>query len=125
MQNLELQDRAILIVEDEPIISIDLARAFESAGAITAIAATLQHALVIAEDENLSAAVIDHVLSDGDTSPLCERLDERAVPFVVYSGVGKVHGTCAKGAQVSKPEKPDVIVAKVAQLLRQATEESP
>ncbi len=125
MQIRELQDRAILIVEDEPIISIDLAQAFERAGAQTTIAATLQHALMLVEDENLSAAVVDHVLSDGDTSPLCERLDERAVPFVVYSGVGKVHGTCAKGAQVSKPETPDVIVAKVAQLLRQVTRDSP
>ncbi len=125
MQIGELQDRSILIVEDEPIISIDLAQAFERAGALTTIAATLQHALMLAEDESLSAAVVDHVLSDGDTSPLCERLDERAVPFVVYSGVGKVHGTCAKGGQVSKPETPDVIVAKVAQLLRQATRDLP
>ncbi len=125
MQIGELPDRSILIVEDEPIISIDLAQAFERAGALTTIAATLQHALMLAEDESLSAAVVDHVLSDGDTSPLCERLDERAVPFVVYSGVGKVHGTCAKGGQVSKPETPDVIVAKVAQLLREATKDSP
>lgn len=114
----ELQDKAVLLVEDEPIIAMDLAQAFERAGAATTVAATLRHALILVEDENLSAAVVDHVLPDGETSPLCKRLEDRSVPFVVYSGVDKVHGACARGAQVRKPQEPIVIVEKVAQLLR-------
>ncbi len=118
MQLPELQHKAILIVEDEPVIAMDLAEAFERAGAATAVTSELQQALVLVEDESLSAAVLDHVLSDGDTSPLCKRMEERGLPFVMYSGFGKMHGACAQGAQVSKPEDPEVIVAKVAELLR-------
>ena len=117
VQPTGLEDRAILIVEDEPVIAMDVAQAFERAGAATAVASTLHHALVLVENENLSAAVLDHVLSDGDSSPLCRRLEERGLPFVVYSGLGKLEGPCALGAQVAKPEKPDVLVAMVAKLL--------
>jgi Zn-dependent M16 (insulinase) family peptidase len=69
------------------------------------------------EDERLSAAVLDHKLSDGESSPLCKRLEERGLPFVVYSGVGKLNGPCALGTQVTKPEKPSVLVSLVAKLL--------
>jgi DNA-binding NtrC family response regulator len=118
MKRPELQDTAVLIVEDEPLIAMDLATAFERAGAVTTLTATLEQALLIVEDKTPSAAVIDHVLSDGDTSPLCKRLDERRVPFVVYTGMGTLDGACARGTQVSKPENPDAIVDKVAELLR-------
>ena len=112
-----LQDRAILIVEDEPMIAMDLAQAFERAGAGIAVTSSLRHALILVEDQNLSAAVLDHVLSDGDSSPLCRRLEERGLPFVVYSGLGKLDGPCALGAQVAKPEKPAVLVSMVAELI--------
>ena len=118
MQLPDLQHQAILLVEDEPVIAMDLVEAFERAGAATAVTSELQQALVLVEDESLSAAVLDHVMSDGDTSPLCKRMEERGLPFVMYSGFGKMHGACARGAQVSKPEDPEVIVAKVAELLR-------
>jgi DNA-binding response OmpR family regulator len=118
MQPTGLEDRAILIVEDEPVIAMDVAQAFERAGAATAVTSTLHHALVLVEDENLSAAVLDHVLSDGDSSPLCRRMKERGLPFVVYSGLGKLDGPCAFGAQVAKPEKPAVLVSMVAKLLQ-------
>ena len=112
-----LQDRAILIVEDEPMIAMDVAQAFERAGAITSVTSTLHNALILVEDEKLSAAVLDHMLSDGESSPLCKRLEERGLPFVVYSGVGNMDGPCALGTQVTKPQKPSVLVSLVAKLL--------
>ena len=112
-----LQDRAILIVEDEPMIAMDVAQAFERAGAATAVTSTLQNALILVEDEKLSAAVLDHILPDGESSPLCKRLEERGLPFVVYSGIGDMHGPCALGKQVTKPENPSVLVSMVAKLL--------
>ena len=111
------QHRAILIVEDEPMIAMDVAQAFERAGATTSVTSTLHNALILVEDEKLSAAVLDHILSDGESSPLCKRLEERGLPFVVYSGIGDMHGPCALGKQVTKPEKPSVLVSKVAKLL--------
>jgi hypothetical protein len=59
-----LQGRAILIVEDEPLIAMEIVRAFESAGVRVLKTGTLHHALVLLEDANagLSAAVLDHGL---------------------------------------------------------------
>ena len=79
--------------------------------------ATLHHALVLVEHDGLPAAVLDHTLPDGDSSALCRRLDERKLPFVVYSGLGEMHGACAKGAHIKKPENPKVLVSMVERLI--------
>ena len=113
-----LQGRAILVVEDEPLIAMDIARAFESAGARVLNTSTLREALVLVKDEGLSAAVLDHGLSDGDSSGLCERLRELSIPFVLHSGYSAVEGACRDAVFVAKPENPQVLVTVVKGLLR-------
>jgi DNA-binding response OmpR family regulator len=117
MESSTLSGRSILIAEDEPLIALDIAEAFKDAGAEVTVTSTLHHALVLVEHDGLSAAVLDHALHDGDSSPLCQRLDERKLPFVVYSGLGKLHGACAKGAHIKKPENPQVLVSMVERLI--------
>jgi DNA-binding response OmpR family regulator len=112
-----LKDRAILIVEDEPLIAMEIVRAFESAGARVLKTSTLREALVLAEDAGLSAAVLDHGLTDGDSSKLCERLRELSIPFVVHSGYSAVEGACRDAVFVAKPEDPEVLVTVVKGLL--------
>jgi len=73
----------ILIVEDEPLVALDVAHGLEAAGARVLAARTLADALIKASDPELSAAVLDHGLSDGDTSQVCEKLKERDIPFVL------------------------------------------
>ena len=117
MESSTLSGRSILIAEDEPLIALDIAEAFKDAGATTVVTSTLHQALVLVEHDGLSAAVLDHALPDGDSSQLCQRLDERMLPFVVYSGLGNLHGACAKGAHIKKPENPKVLVSMVARLI--------
>ena len=121
MESPTLHGRSILIVEDEPLIALDIAQAFEDAGAEIVVTSTLHHALVLVEHDGLSAAVLDHALHDGDSSPLCQRLDQRSLPFVIYSGLGKLHGACANGVQVAKPEDPKALVVIIANLIKGAT----
>jgi|GraSoiStandDraft_8_1057269.scaffolds.fasta_scaffold1061529_1 DNA-binding response OmpR family regulator len=121
MESSTLSGRSILIAEDEPLIALDIAEAFKDAGATTIVTSTLHHALVLVEHDGLSAAVLDHALPDGDSSPLCQRLDDRKLPFVIYSGLGELHGACAKGVQVAKPENPKALVVMVANLISGAT----
>lgn len=115
-----LQGRAILIVEDEPLIAMDIARAFESAGARVLKTSTLRQALLLLENANagLSAAVLDHGLSDGDSSKLCERLKDLDIPFVLHSGYSAVEGACRDAVFVAKPENPSVLVSTIVDLLR-------
>ena len=113
-----LAGRSILIVEDEPIIALEIVAAFEKAGAQVTTTTTLRHATILVENDGLSAAVLDHGLGDGDSSSLCERLTERNIPFVIYSGFAPIDdGACRKATLVSKPANPGMLVATVAGLL--------
>ena len=112
-----LAGRVILVIEDEPLIAIDIQQAFEDAGAKTMTARTLAAALLAAEDPDLSAAIVDHVLGDGDSSELCERLRERGVPFLTYSGFAHIDGPCAGATHVNKPASPSMLVTTVTGLL--------
>jgi DNA-binding response OmpR family regulator len=125
MESSTLNGRSILIAEDEPLIALDIAEAFKEAGAAIVVTSTVHHALVLVEHDDLSAAVLDHALHDGDSSPLCQRLNERKLPFVVYSGLGKLHGACAKGPHIKKPENPKVLVSMVERLIADQSPSAP
>ena len=109
--------RSILIVEDEPLIAMEIVDAFKKAGALVTTTVSLKQALILVEHDGLAAAILDHALGDSDSSQLCERLRERDIPFVIYSGFSKIGGPCAEGPLVQKPAPPDVLVATVENLL--------
>ena len=67
-------------------------------------ARSLRDALVAVEDGALSAAILDHALGDGDSSQFCERLKERNIPYVLYSGFSHLDGACGDAVHVqSRP----------------------
>ena len=108
----------VLVVEDEPLIALDIAESFERAGAEIIIFRTLEDALEKVELPNLTAAVIDHALHDGlTTSDVCAKLKERNVPFIVYSGYNKLEGACASGELVHKPANPQMLVTTLQGVL--------
>jgi DNA-binding response OmpR family regulator len=113
----KLKGREVLIVEDEPLISLEIAQAFRKAGASITTTSTLKQALTLVEHDGLAVAVLDHVLRDGDSTRLCERLTERGIPFVLYSGFNKVEGACKAGALVGKPASGEAVVATAEGLL--------
>ena len=108
----------VLVVEDEPLVALDIADAFKGAGAQVIISRTLQDALHQAATANLTAAVIDHALHDGvTTSDVCAQLKERDIPFIVYSGFSKLKGACADGKLVHKPATPEMLLAALQGVL--------
>ena len=114
---INLSGRAVLIVEDEPLIALDIATAFERAGAATVAARTLADARRLVEREGLSAAVVDLGLADGDTDEICERLTARDVPFVLHSGYSHMADACRSGIVIPKPASPDTLIDAVERLL--------
>jgi DNA-binding response OmpR family regulator len=109
--------RSILIVEDEPLIAMEIVDAFKKAGAVVTTTFSFQQALVLVEHDSLAAAILDHALGESDSSQLCARLKERHVPFVIYSGFSRIGGPCAEGPLVQKPASPGELVATVEGLL--------
>jgi CheY-like chemotaxis protein len=83
-----LTGRSILIVEDEPLIVMDITQAFAGSGAELTTTNTLRHALLLVEHDGLSAAILDHALGDGDSSLLYARLRKRGVPLARRWGRG-------------------------------------
>ena len=113
--NGPLTGRLVLIAEDEPLIALDMTLAFEDEGAWVTRARTLNEALLAVEDRNLSVAILDHALSDGDSSKVYARLKERNIPFVTYSGYDDLG--CGGGIHLKKPASMSVLVATVRDLL--------
>lgn len=111
----ELTGFKILIVEDEPIVALDIVSAFEEAGASVSVATTLTEATSIVEQGGLSAAVLDF---GQDSNELCTRLRERGSPFVLYSGYGIFGDTCVGGVVIPKPAAPAALVEAISGLLR-------
>ena len=114
----KLAGRSILIVEDEPFIAMEITQAFQDAGAAVTTTNTLKQALILVEHDGLAAAILDHALDDGDSTRLCQRLKERDIPFVIYTGYDQVDGVCAHGPLISKPASVDALIATVEGLLR-------
>jgi DNA-binding response OmpR family regulator len=76
VQSTSLAGRTILVVEDEPLITMDISTAFENVGAVVVTAPTLGRADRLVEHDCLSAAVMDLGLPDGDADAMCVRLEE-------------------------------------------------
>ena len=118
MAHTTLAGWLILIAEDEAVISMEIENTFKAAGARVRISGTVEDAMVVAEDADLAAAVVNHFLWDGESSPVCQRLKERDIPFVLFSGFTNVEGACRTGVQVHKPATSAILLATVADLLR-------
>ena len=67
MQRPSLDGRSILIVEDEPLIVMDITQQLATGAALTTTN-TLHHAMILAEHDGLSGAILDHSLGDGNSS---------------------------------------------------------
>ena len=92
MEHPALRGRSILVVENELLIAMDIAQALESAGANATMTTTVRHALILIEHDGLAGAIMDHALTDGDSTKLCARLKERGIPYLSYSGYEPVEG---------------------------------
>lgn len=105
------------MIEDEPLIGMNIRAALEEAGATVTATTTVRHALILVEHDGLSAAIMDHALADGDSTELCVRLKERGIPYVSYSGYDPVKGASLDAPHVSKPASMDALLSAVEGVL--------
>ena len=113
-----LENASILIVEDEPLIVMDISLAFEKTGAHLTTTSTIQHAKLLVEHDGLTAAILDHALPDGDCNSLCERLIQRRLPFLIYTGYGTLEGQCADAPRLKKPATGGQLLDAMEALIR-------
>jgi CheY-like chemotaxis protein len=112
-----LRGHSVLVLEDEPLIALDICEALKAEGASVLMAHGLRDALALADHPDLSAAMLDFGLRDGDAAPVCERLNKRAIPFVLYSGYEHLDAACHRGVILRKPATRYALVKTLARLL--------
>jgi len=115
MPMISLQGYSILIVDDEPLIALDVADAFQKAGAQVETTHNVRDAVALAKNKRFSAAILDQALNDGDSGVLRQILRERSVPFLIYSGLDAQGGDTA--THVAKPATSAMLLSAVEGLL--------
>jgi CheY-like chemotaxis protein len=81
-----LAGQSILVLEDEPLLALDLDATIRDAGATVYVATDGETALRAIEMLGTSAAVLDINLGQKDCSSVCERLSDGGIPFVFFTG---------------------------------------
>ena len=119
VSNRPLAGRVILVVEDEPLLALEMDKALRVAGAKVVSAGFLESGLCSTEHPQLAAAVVDLHLGDGNGTALCRRLRQLGVPFVVHTGYPLMvtEREWSGATVIYKPAHPDRIVAALVQLL--------
>lgn len=84
-----LEGLTILIVEDEPIVGLNLAFTVEDLGGkVAGPITTVAEAVALIDQIAASGAILDARLADRDVTPLAIDLVARGIPFIVHSGTG-------------------------------------
>jgi DNA-binding response OmpR family regulator len=83
---ISLIGTSVLIVEDEPLIALDLHAALNAAGAGLIAATDAEEALRLIRRNDVSAAVLDISLGERDCTAVCQALLHHRVPFLFHTG---------------------------------------
>ncbi len=122
MGSAELSGCSILVVEDEPLIALDVQSALKNAGASILAATDATDAVRLVASSKLAAAVLDVDLGDLDCWVVCRLLARGNVPFLFYTGYtqSEVFKDWPEAPVLAKPASHEQIVAAVTDLFRAA-----
>lgn len=124
---LELKGLSILVVEDDPLIALDIALSLEDAGAaVIGPCASVAQSFALVEQKTkngvIHGAVLDVELRKENSVPIARLLTEMAIPFLFHSGINSAGATILQEFDapiLSKPSSSaDLIAAIVARLAR-------
>lgn len=104
----------ILIIEDEPIIALDLQDLLEDAGFdVVGVAEQLATAMELIESAAFDAAIVDANLRGVSSSPAALALADRRVPFIVLSGYSlkQQDAAFASAVFIQKPCRPAQLIS--------------
>lgn len=114
-----LEGCRIVVVEDDPIVSLDLDFTLSEAGAIV-VGPFADTATALAGEGLADAAVLDVNLGAGSVFPLAERLDRAGVPILFHTGYWDVtwlRRMFPHAEILPKPSLPEEIVTSLGELL--------
>ena len=105
------------MVEEDFFIGLNLCAVLSDAGAeVIGPSRTIASALELADDQTLSAAILDIRLGQDTVEPVARRLAGLKIPFLFYTGQAKTDPvrTAWPGCRiVSKPALPSALISAV------------
>ena len=114
----------ILLLEDEPLIGMDLEMACEDLGHHSHSARNIAEAMRVLDTPGLSidGAVLDVSLQGTDTClPVAQRLDREGVPYILHSGDLNRQNETVRSLQAVLVAKPACSTRVVDTLVEQVT----
>jgi PAS domain S-box-containing protein len=117
----KLSGRRLLVIEDEPLVALDLIACIEDAdGIVVGPAGSEKDALQLIETETVDAALLDANLHGKPVDRIAAALTGRNIPFVFVSGHNRdgLPAPFAKAPLVGKPFTHAQIVDTVGNLLQ-------
>jgi DNA-binding response OmpR family regulator len=112
-----LRGRSILIVENEPLIRLELMSLFEGAGARVIAASTSKQGFTAIRHNQISAAILDYGLQEDNVALLCRYLAVCQIPFMFYTGYSELERNYPRAIIVQKPGSTEVLLAAMAILI--------
>lgn len=101
---------SILLLEDDPLIRLDLETSLEDLGAVVLSASDLDSALTYINGALPDFAVLDFELGGETSEPVAALAQQNGVPFVFLSGYGEHDGHFARWAGIEILVKPISVV---------------
>lgn len=114
------QKPRVLIVEDEPLIALDLEELLTDANfEICGIASTVVSALHYIDSRSFDVAIVDANLRGVSAAPVAEALQARHLPFAVMSGysIDQQSQALRQAVLLTKPADPARIIHTLRALL--------
>jgi CheY-like chemotaxis protein len=112
-----LTDRAILLVEDDALVSMALEQALKDAGGRVRAFRTVDEALSSVRKAPPELAVLDVNIRGVPITPVATELERLSVPFVYVTGYGDDLSELPHGAIVRKPCPPIAVRAALQRLV--------
>jgi DNA-binding response OmpR family regulator len=117
VERVSLDGNTVLVVEEEPLVALDLQTALEGAGAKVVVVRNAAEALARIGQFDFTAGVIDWRPSSEDHRVVARALKQRKVRFLFYSTNPPEDVTTVRGAPIFlKPAHPEEIVKALALL---------
>ena len=100
-QGADLSGLKIMVVEDEPLIAMDLKDLLTASGcSVVGPALTLKQGMRLLENETIDGAILDVNLGRENVFPLADALAGRSIPFVYVTGYANMLRPCNHGRPV-------------------------
>jgi CheY-like chemotaxis protein len=115
-----LAGRSFLVVEDEPLLALDVAEGLEAAGArVSGPVGTQSEALQLIEQSRFDAALLDANLHGHPVDEIAAALNRRNIPFAFVTGYGResLPRAFRKTALLAKPFSRQELFEAATQLI--------